>query len=60
VDGFDLVAGFLQALAHFVGHHYAAVLAAGAAKGYGQIALALVHVVRQTWAARLRFRTLER
>ena len=35
VDGFDLVADFLQAFGHFFGHHHAAMLAAGAAKSYG-------------------------
>jgi translocation and assembly module TamB len=47
VDGFYLVAGFLQALVHLFGHHDAAVLAAGAAEGYGQIALAFLHVMGQ-------------
>src|ERR1017187_10519744 len=44
---FRLVAGFLQPLAHFLGHHYAAVLAAGAPKAHGEVAFPLMHVVGQ-------------
>jgi len=47
VDGFYLIAGFLQALGHFFGHHYAAVLAAGAAEGYGEVALTFLDIVRE-------------
>src|SRR6202789_1215903 len=42
-----LIAGFLQPLGHLLGHHHAAMLAASATEGHGQVAFSLVHVVRQ-------------
>src|SRR4029077_11311866 len=41
------VSGFAQALAYFLGNHHRTVLAAGAAKTDGEIALAFVDVVGQ-------------
>ncbi len=41
------VSSFVQALADFLGDHHRTMLAAGAAKADGEIALAFVDVVRQ-------------
>jgi pimeloyl-ACP methyl ester carboxylesterase len=43
----DLVAGFVESFGELFGHHHAAVLAAGASEGDGQVALAFFDVMRE-------------
>src|ERR1039458_4880115 len=47
MQGLHLVASLLEPFAEFFGHHYAAVLAAGAAEGNRQVALPFFNIVRK-------------
>src|ERR1700679_4368186 len=54
MDGLDPISLLGQPLAHLLGNHYRTMLAASAAKGHGQVALALLNVMRQQKQQQLR------
>src|SRR5580658_2910259 len=55
MDRLHLEAGLFEALAHLVGHHDAAMLAACTAESHSQVTLAFLHIVRQEIQHQLRY-----